>query len=492
MNTSIQHFGDRRIYYNNFAAHLLNAYNPNMLYPGLPYAWSADDWKRVIDMVAGFGFNTWEIWLVPRLFCREALREDFGRAFIRWMNMAIDHAHARGLKVEMMCGLATVGSDWHTHCPNLDAEWAEVRFLWDAWTRELPGLDIVGIFPGDPGACSRNGCTAETYIDKAVEIAGLVKENLPAAEIEFNTWGPPFFGWGIIEGPDGWQGEFIQSVQHTAWAFDKRRADTSMQHLLHRLPDFPEPTSVAINMGFNSDGNTGGEQDARAWCREIAKTHRVHSWDFSLTEGENSIVPHCRFERLFARRREERDCRAYSGGICFTMTPLLNQLSLYMAAHSFHDSDANPDGPARDFYGQLFGPGGRELVSYLPLFEVVHDWGNYVRIDISREEYHRRMKELAERLRALQGRERNDIAFFPSPDPYRKELLFYAELFAGLSGPSPDYDALAETYWNRVYGIYDRLPGHVDPRPHAATKQLIDHFAGGDSESRAVPGKWVE
>ena len=31
-------FGSRRIYYNNFASHLLNAYSPNMLYPELPYA----------------------------------------------------------------------------------------------------------------------------------------------------------------------------------------------------------------------------------------------------------------------------------------------------------------------------------------------------------------------------------------------------------------------------------------------------------------------
>ena len=472
-------FGDRRLYYNNFAAHLLNAYNPNMLFPGRPHAWSDVEWRRLIDMVAGFGFNVWEFWLVPRLFCREAFQSEFGRAFIRQVNAAIDHAHARGLKVEMFCSLATVGSDWRTYCPKVTAEWQEVRSLWEAWIRELPGLDIVGIFPGDPGACSRNGCTAETYIDKGLEIAGLVKARSPGVEIEFHTWGPPFYGWGIIQGPEDWRGEFIQSYQETAWAFDPRRAEQSTRHLLDRLGDFPEPTSVAINMGFNSDGNPVGEQDARAWCREIGRTHPVQSWDFSLTEGENSIVPHYRLARLFERRRAEHDCGVFRGGICFTMTPRLNQLSLYAAAQSFLDPEDDPDGVAEDFCEGLFGPAGRELVPYLPLFEVAPDWGNYHRIELSRSDYHRQMMVLVELLRGLQGRERDDLAMFPSPEQYREELLFFAELFAGLSGPSPDYDALGRTYWNRVYRIYDELPEHVDPRPRLATRGLIQCFAEG-------------
>ena len=41
MNTSgTNGFGARRIYYNNFAEHLQNAFNPNMFYPGLPNRWS--------------------------------------------------------------------------------------------------------------------------------------------------------------------------------------------------------------------------------------------------------------------------------------------------------------------------------------------------------------------------------------------------------------------------------------------------------------------
>lgn len=101
-----------------------------------------------------------------------------------------------------------------------------------------------------------------------------------------------------------------------------------MRHLVNRLPDFPDGTSVALNMGFNCDGNPAGDQDARPWIAEIARTNPVHTWDFSLTEGENAVIPHWRYERLFQRRREERAAGPYQGGICYTMTPKLNLLTL--------------------------------------------------------------------------------------------------------------------------------------------------------------------
>jgi hypothetical protein len=188
----------RIIYCNNFASHLLCAYNPNMYYPELPFRWSDGDWRRLVDMIASFGFNVFEFWLEPRLFCREALDSPVGREFVRQLNVVIDHAHARGLQAEMIVALATVGAKWRTLCPSVPEEWREIRFLWDAWIRRFPGLDVAGIFPGDPGACSRNGCTAETYIDKSIEISSMLDRVRPGIGIEFNTWGPPFFGWGNI------------------------------------------------------------------------------------------------------------------------------------------------------------------------------------------------------------------------------------------------------------------------------------------------------
>jgi len=484
-------FGERRIYYNNFAEHLQNAYNPNMFYPGLPNRWSDDEWRRLVDMVADFGFTVFEYWLVPRLFCRPGLASEYGREFARQMAVVADQAHRRGLQVEFICGLATVGDAWHTLCPNLAAEWDEIRSLWEAWLRRLPGTDIVGIFPGDPGACSRHGCTALTYIDKACEIAALAKRHLPAAEIELHTWGPPFFGWGNLQGPPGWQGEFIQSWQHTAWQFEARRADESMRHLLRRLPDFPPDTAVAINLGFNSDGNPEGDQDARPWAREIARTNRILTWDFSLTEGENNVVPHYRFARLFAQRRRERAAAPYSGGICYTMSPLLNQLSLWEAAQSFVDPDGDPEALAAAFCVRLFGPEGARLVPYLPLFEVVKDWGCYLEIDPHAADYHRRLGELRDLLETLAATVNPDACLHPSPESYRRELLFFAQLFADLSAPAPDFDGLATRYWQRVYAIYDQLGTHVDPRPQAATRALIDAFRQTPAQTpQPTPGKW--
>jgi hypothetical protein len=469
-------FGSQRIYYNNFAAHLLNTYNPNMLYPDLLYRWSDKDWRNLIDMVHGFGFNVWQFWLVPRLFCREGIHSDYGRAFIQQMRETINYAHARGLEVDMLCSLATVGSDWHTLCPNIKEEWDELRFLWDAWAHILP-VDRVSIFPGDPGACSRNGCTAVTFIDKAQAIAHLITSINAQAQIIFHTWGPPFFGWGNIQGPEAWRGEFIQSFQHTAWTFDRARMERSMEHLIQQLPNFPANTSVAINLGFNPDGKPEGESNAIPWANEIAKTHPVETWDFSLTEGENAIIPHYRFKRLFAQRQRERAATPYRGGICFTMTPLLNQLSLFESAQSFLHPDADPDLLAVEYYEKLFGESGQDVVAYLPLFEIIPDWGNYHSITLSRHAYHDAMTNLVACLHDLVPQASVDMAFHPSPEFHRQELLFYAELFASLSDTSPDYDVLRQRYWNKVYRIYDFLPAHVDPRPHRATDNLINFFA---------------
>jgi hypothetical protein len=466
----------RRICYINFASHLLNACNPNMIHMGLPYRWSDVEWFRFIDMMADQGFNMFEFWLEPRLFCREGLQADYGIEFTRQMNALIDYAKDKGIGVEMLAGLATTGSDWRTLCPNLADEWGEIQFLWDAWTRRFPGLTIVGIFPGDPGACSANGCTAETYIDRSIDVAHIVVRNLPNASVEFGTWGSPFFGWGNLRIPQGWRGEFIPSDQETAWAFDKGRAERSMSHLLKRLPDFPANTSIAINMGFNSDGNPSGEQDARPWARKIAKTHPILTWDFSLTEGENAIFPHYRFERLFARRREELSAAPYSGGICFTMTPRLNQLSLYQSAQSFIQPRADHRQLTTAFYTRLFGPDAHALTELLPYFEVIPDWGHYNTLDVSRKEYHVQINRMVDLLRGLAGKENHDVPFHPDPQAYRLDLLFFAQLFADLSAQSPDFDELKRRYWDRVYAIYDQLPAHVDPRPHMATERLISFF----------------
>ena len=200
--------------------------------------------------------------------------------------------------------------------------------------------------------------------------------------------------------------------------------------------------------------------------------------DFSLTEGENAILPHYRFDRLFAQRRLETSA-PYSGGICFTMTPKLNQLSLYMSACSFNDPDADPDRLARSFYRDLFGPDGAALPDYLPLFDVIPDWGNYSSPDITKKEINAGMKSFIDLLESCKTTVSESPDFFPSPEIHRQELLWHGKLFNELSGDNADYEKLCKKYWNRIYRIYDSLPHHVDPRPINATKNLIDYFRQG-------------
>lgn len=482
--------------YVNFAGHLLNAYNPNMLHPGLPHRWRDEDWFAFLDMIAAFGFNIFEFWLVPAVFGPD-VDSEMGRAFTRQMAAIIDHGARKQLRTKMLVILGTVGPAWHTHCPNVEEEWRECVHLWKMWTRRFPDLGIVSIFPGDPGGCSRNGCTPRTFIDRALEVTEVVQTNCPGATVELNTWGPPFFGWGNLRGPDRWAGEFVQSVQHTGWDYDAARASDAMEYLIERLPSFPPETRVAINMGFNSDGNPeldDGRQDARFWANEISKTNRIVSWDFSLTEGESGVFPHYRFNRLFEQRRREMAAAPYTGGICFTITPLLNQLSLYMAAQSFLDPHADPSVLTRRFHEQLFVEEADALLQALPLFEVIPEWGNYEKVDIDRASYHRHMTEAAECLRDITIRPSGGLPFHPSPEAYRQELLFFLRLFAELSGSSCDYRKCKEQYRQRVYGIYDRLPVHVDPRPELAAERLVGFFdpAYDASAFGPIPGKWTE
>ncbi len=489
-------FGSRRIYYNNFVEHLLNRFNPNMTHPDAPCRWSEKDWRGIMDMVADYGFNVWEFWLAPRIFCREGLDSEYGRQYVEQLHIAADQAHKRSMKVEMLCCLVTVGTDWHSYCPNCPEEWEEVRYLWKTWAEKLDFVDIFCLFPGDPGCCSRNGCTALTYIDKSIEISHLIKGVRPEAEIDFNTWGPPVFGWGIIEGPPGWKGEFLTDEQGSAWRFDGKRCWDTMSHLVSHADDFAKPVYFSVNMGFNPDGIPTGMRDGRPWAQILAQKYPVLTWDFSLTEGENGIFPHYRFRRLFEQRKKERDVNAYSGGICYTMTPLLNCLSLYAAGRSFMDPDADCDQVAAEFYERTFGPGAGEIAGYLELFEIVPEWGNHVTIDMPREKYHRRMAELAELVKSWKGRISGTLGIYPSAEFHRAELEYFAELFRDLSGDEPDFDALRKSYWNHVYEIYDHLPRHVDSRPDMATDRLMNFFKNWEKKEPGVsndviPGRWT-
>jgi len=47
---------------------------------------------------------------------------------------------------------------WYFACPHDARAQDLIVRLWRHWARALAGTDLVGIFPGDPGGCNRNGC----------------------------------------------------------------------------------------------------------------------------------------------------------------------------------------------------------------------------------------------------------------------------------------------------------------------------------------------
>jgi hypothetical protein len=57
--------------------------------------------------------------------------------------------------------------------------------------------------------------------------------------------------------------------------------------------------------------------DGKPYARQLAKTNPVLTWDYSATEGEGTVSPRCRIERMFNRRREELAIGCYSGGIAY-------------------------------------------------------------------------------------------------------------------------------------------------------------------------------
>jgi hypothetical protein len=175
------------------------------------------------------------------------------------------------------------------------------------------------------------------------------------------------------------------------------------------------------------------------------------------------------------------------------MTPLLNQLSLYQSAQSFQNPDGDYTALTKAFYRRIFGAEAEILADTLPLFEIIPDWGNYLKIDMPRGEYHLNMRRSADLLKSLKGNVNEDVPFNPGVEVYRESLEFFFELFSDLSGDTPDYDALQKRYWSRVYAIYDQLPKHVDPRPYGATERLIRFFDPKRDRSGlgALPGRWT-
>jgi hypothetical protein len=497
-----------RICYVNFAEHLQNAYNPNLLFESEVNRWSRKDWERFIDMLSAFRYNVFEFWLVPTLFSPEALAGGkIQTDFARTMNHVIAYAKGRGVRVHPIVTVNTVGQKWHYHCPNDPKEHAELVALWDHWSRALKGLDSIGFFPGDPGGCTRNGCTAETCVDLCLELSKVVRKNNPNMVVEVGTWGEPFGGWGV-----------------PLWTGKPDRAERSMNYFLSKLPGFPAGTFTSINLGFSPDcqpSSHGG--DGRPYAKRAAKTHTVLTWDYSVTEGEGTVSPHCRVRRVFERRREEVAVGCYSGGICYTMTPRLNCLSIFCCAEAWWNPQLEPQAVLADYGRLVFGEKAAAIGPLLEEFEVIPDWGHYPPFPYSPKRLREGMARLLPLLEKADLKAGPRLPLAPTMAQYGESLLFFADLFHKLatvadglqeiaaltsascemisldeleellarSGDLRDRPRLRElaarlrpidvrelrrSYWGKVYGVYDSIPCPVDPRAQAATDSLFRRF----------------
>ena len=476
------HYFSHRSCYVNFGEHLQNHWNVNLFYPGAPNRWTLEDWRRFLAMLEAFGFNCFEYWLTPTLYDRPAL--DGGGTcaeFAATLRAVTDAAHALGLQTKLLCAPNTIGPEWFFACPN-EAEGMDlIARLWRRWMRALSGTDIVGIFPGDPGGCNRNGCTHETFVDLALRLAEVTKRENPAARVEIGTWGTPFSGWGAdLRETPGWDGSWAQVIdpKHATpeapahiWNGKPARAQAAMEYLLKRLPEFPDDSLVSINLGFSPDGDATMGGDARGWAREVARIRPITTWDYSLDEGELVNYPHWRLPRMSAHRREERAAAPYIGGMSYTMTPKLNLLTLYATGRFFADPDADPDLVSREFCAQVFGEEHAAIGELFEAFEVVPGWGHYPRRQWSKEMLVAKYRELGERLEAADT-SRCSLPLFPDPETYRQDLLWFARRFHEMAGANPDRERIRREYWAKSLAIYDAIPMSADPRAEAAARQF--------------------
>ncbi|OHB54037.1 MAG: hypothetical protein A2Y12_13060 [Planctomycetes bacterium GWF2_42_9] len=476
-----------RSYYVNFSSHLLNTWNANLLFPNSPNIWPSQDFSRLLDMVKAFGFTCFEYWLVPDLFEPEAL-ENKGkfRAFASTMQDVTNLAHKKGLQVKYALAPNCIGHDWYFACPGISKDKELILKLWRHWAKLLNQTDIVGIFPGDPGGCNRNGCDHNTFIDLTLELTDITLQENPRAIIDIGTWGTPFSGWGNdmcdVQDWDGsWEGltngvKEINVAGCHIWNGTPDRAKVAMSDFIKRLPEFPKNAVVGINLGFSPDADATVGGDAREYVREIARLRRISSWDYSVCEGELVVYPHWRLPRIFSRRREELAAAPYYGTMSYTMSPKLSHLCMYAAGQAAINPDRDPDEVSSEFFGLVFGDEHKQLGELFEAFEVVKGWGYYPRRNWSNQQAHNAYLKIIEHLEAADTTSCK-LPLFPSPEQYRKDLLWFARIFSELSGQNPDRDRIEKQYWNKTLEIYDHIPMSADQRAHESAQRFANIFA---------------
>ena len=459
-----------RTCYVNFAEHLQNTWNVNLLYEDAPGIWTDAEWTAFFTELKAFGFTNFQFWIPPTL-CK--VGEGREKA-VKKLSEIIRICHTAGLTANPLIPINTIGAEWYFACPNDAEDRMKIFEFWSYFSEHLSGADIFTIFPGDPGGCNRNGCNHNTFIELAAELAHMLKSKLPEVLVEVGTWGTPFTGWGDdMRHTPNWDGTFAMLVDPNAnnpeipchiWNGSGERAKIAMADLLERLSLFPADTLFSLNSGFNPDCEPIGAYDARPWTKKIAKTHRVTSWDYCASEGELICYPHYRLDKYKRKRLMETQAAPYYGAICYTMSPKLNQLMLYSAAQLMKDPQRDTVEIAEEFSGLVFGD--KEIGKLMKAFEIVPGWG-YEPTVIAKPDLINMLKELTVRLTKAEGYP-SALPVFPSAEEYRQILLWHAENFLHMLGDYPDRQAIRQSYWEKALSIYDHVPKAVDERSAAA------------------------
>jgi len=467
-----------RACYVNHGEHLLNSWNANLIYPDACYQWTLEDWRKFLHMLKAFGYTRFEYWMVPTMFDLPSL--EGGRIYQRYaetMREVADLAHADGLEIQCLGSINVWGPKWYYACPSIPEERANLLKLWSHWMRELSGLDAVTLFPGDLGGCNLNGCSHETAIDLDLEIAYIIKEESPKTQIEIGTWGNPFCGWGedSVQVP-GWNQSAIDLMRSGFYGFTNRdfhgtpdRAKAAFEYLVKRLPRFPSDTIVAINPSLNGGG------DGLVYARKIVEMCPVSTWDYYVSEGEGAVCPHWNLHRMSNARRAEQAAAPYIGGICYTMSPKLNLLTLYAGAQTFIDPQIDPTEISTHFCTSVFGQEHKPLGDLMKLFgaEAAMDGlpeylagvqdqlaGCAPRSPVkrwSRKDLNRAFGLMIEHLEAAKP-SACTLPIFPVPETYRQDLLWFARKYYEMTGPNPNRALIAWQYWEKTYGIYSQVP----------------------------------
>lgn len=461
-----------RTCYVNFAEHLQNSWNVNFLYHDAPGMWSETQWRCFFKQIKAFGYNNFQFWIPPT-----AVEKCEGRTrAVEQLNRVIEYCHSEGIMANPLIPINTIGAQWYFACPNDEADRAAILEFWQYYAEHLKGADIFTIFPGDPGGCDRNGCDHNTYLALAAQIAHMLKENDPGVTVDVGTWGTPFTGWGDdMRHTPGWDGTWAMLIDPEQndpgipchiWNGSEERVKVCMDDMLRQLDLFPEDTIFSVNIGFNPNSEPEGGYDGRPWIKEIAKTHRVCSWDYSASEGELICYPHFRVGKYKRKRQMELEAAPYYGAICYTMSPKLNLLTLYAAAQLMIDPERDAKEVAGAFTELVFGD--RKIGELMEAFEIVPGWG-YEPTPYTKQELAGMFEELISRLELAKGRQ-SQLPIFPAEEEYRQTLLWHAKNFLYLLGDAPDRECVKKDYWEKALAIYDVIPRSVDERAELSAR----------------------